>query len=625
MTFDSRSGPSRRVVLAGAAALASMPAIPGFLRHAGAAGPAHGLSVFGELKYPADFEKFEYVNADAPTGGRFVMTTPSWAYNQNPRTFNTLNGFVLKGDAPARIDRIFDSLMVRAWDEPDAVYGLLAESAEIADDRKTYVFKLRPEARFHDGSALTADDVAFSLNLLKEKGHPVISQTMRDFEAAEADGPDVAILRFNGNQTPQLPLIVSALPIFSKAYYSENDFEASTLDPPLGSGPYRVGRLDAGRFIEYERVPDYWGRDLPVNVGHHNFDVIRLEFYRDDQIAFEAFKKGEISFREEFSSRRWSTEYNFPAIEDGRVQRNEFPDDSPSGAQGWFLNTRREKFANPLTRKALTFAFDFEWTNQNLFYGLYSRTHSFFEKSEMMATGLPSEAELQLLEPFRETLRPEVFDIPFIPPVSDGSGQDRKRLREATALLKEAGWLRKGTGLVDENDRPFTIEFLNTSPDWERIVAPFIKNLEILGIQANFRLVDPAQYESRVNVFDFDIVGRRFSMSPTPGEEMRQFWSSTAADTDGSYNLSGIADPAVDALLETMIRAENRETMTTAARALDRILRAEHMWIPQWFNAVHRVAHWDEFGWPDMPKYDFPVEALWWQDAEKAAAIGRAG
>ncbi|MEM6617413.1 MAG: extracellular solute-binding protein [Pseudomonadota bacterium] len=615
---------NRRRVLHGFGALATLP-ILGSNPALAVGQPLHGLSVFGNLKYEADFQRFDYVNSDAPQGGTFTMTTPNWQYNQNPQTFNTLNGFVLQGDAPARIEFLFDSLLARAFDEPDAMYGQLAESVEISQDNTTYTFRLRPEARFHDGTMVRAQDVAFSFMLLKDQGHPNLSQTLRELVNVEAiDDQTVAVI-FTGDQTRQLPLFVGTLPVFSEAYYQENEFDASTSEPPIGSGPYRVERFELGRFIEYRRDPDYWGRDLPVNVGHNNFDLLRIEFFRERQVAFEAFKKGEISFREEFSSKTWSTEYNFPAVEDGRVIRGTFPDETPAGAQGWFINTRRSKFADPRTREALGLAFDFEWSNQSLFYGLYQRTHSVFENSEMKADGAPTEAELALLEPHRDTLPETVFIEPYTPPVSDGSGQDRRMLRRATQLLRDAGWNRVGTELVNADGDVLTVEFLANTTVFERITNPVIANLKRLGVEANFRLVDPAQYQARQNDFDFDFIGRRFSFLPTPGESIRQFFSSDSADTSGSFNLSGIAEPVVDVLVENMIRATSREDMVTAARALDRVLRAGHYWIPQWFKASHNVAYWDEYGWPEpMPKYAFQIERLWWYDKQKAERIGRA-
>lgn len=616
----------RRTVLKAGAATAGIAALSGFSAAALAVERRHGLSVFGELKYAPGFESFDYINPDAPKGGTFTFTAPSWAFNQNPRTFNTFNSFILKGDAPPRMELCFDTLMVRALDEPDAVYGLVAEAVEISGDGATYLFHLRPEARFHDGSPLRAEDVAFSFNTLKADGHPIIQQSVREFVEATAEGDHTVSLTFSGKQTVQLPIFMaSSLPIFSKAYYSDVDFTESTLTPPLSSGPYKVGRHEVGRYIEYARVDDWWGKDLAVAKGHHNFDAIRLEFFRDRQVAFEAFKKGATTFQEEFSSKIWATEYNFPAVEDGRVIRKEFADNRPAGAQGWFFNTRREKFADPLVRRALGYAFDFEWSNQSLFYGLYTRTQSFFQNSDMMADGLPSEAELALLEPFRDKLPESVFGPPLVAPTTDGTGKDREPLRIANDLLKQAGLKRDGRTLLGLDGKPFTIEFLNNSPAFERIINPFIKNLKLLGIEATFRLVDPAQYQSRLNDYDFDVAGRRYSLSATLSDSVRQFWNSESAKTPGSYNIAGIADPVVDHLIEAALSARTRNDMTTAAKALDRVLRSGYYWVPQWNKPIHTVAIWDMFGYPEEPPfYDFPVESTWWLDEEKARKVGKA-
>lgn len=618
---DAGNGLDRRAVLKLTAGTVVASVLP-LSRAASSEGGRHGLSVFGNLKYAPGFPHFDYVRPDAPKGGRIVLTASTFAFNQNPSTFNTLNSFVLKGDSPPMMQMTFDSLMVRALDEPDAVYGLVAKAVSVSEDGNSYTFDLHENARFHDGSPLTAEDVVFSFSTLKEKGHGQIRQTIGQMAAAEAVAPHRVVVRFSGKQTRQLPLYVATLPIFSKAWWQGRDFTGTTLDAPLGSGPYKVGRFEVGRFIEYDRVADYWAKNLPAAVGTANFDTVRLEFYRDQVVSFEAFKKGGITFHEDFYSKNWATGYDFPAIADGRVKKLEFPDDRPAGAQGWFFNTRREKFADPRTREAIGLAFDFEWSNKNLFYGLYRRTHSYFQNSTMMADGPPSPDELALLEPHRGKLPAEVFAEPWQPPVSDGSGRDRNLLRRANALFLEAGWTRKGRTLVGADGQPLTIEFLSNSPLFERIIQPYIGNLRRLGVQATFRLVDPSQYQSRINNFEFDLVGRRYALSETPDESARQYWSSTTADTPGSFNLSGIKDPVIDELIEKMIRADNRDAMTTAARALDRVLRAGRYWVPNWYKPVHTVAAWDRFGWPDKkPRYGFPVETTWWYDKDKAAKL----
>jgi microcin C transport system substrate-binding protein len=623
------SGSTRRDVLTGATALAGLAALPGFAHRAAfaageASGRVHGLSVFGDLKYPAGFKQFDYVVPDAPKGGTLALVPSSWAYNQNPQTFNTLNTLILKGDAPVGMTVIFDSLMVRALDEPDAIYGLVAEGVEISADRNTYRFFLRPEARWHNDEQLTAEDVAFSLNILKEKGHPLISQTIREMAGAKALSAQEVEVTFTGDQSRDLAQTVAALPIISKTYYESRPFDETTMDAPLGSGPYKVGDLASGRYINYDRVEDYWGKDLPVMRGQYNFDTIRYEFYRDRDVAFEAFKAGKYLFREEFTSRVWATGYDFPAVNDGRVTRLTLPDDTPSGAQGWFLNTRLAKFSDPRVREALIYAFDFEWTNRTLFHDLYKRTHSYFQNSDMMAVGEPDEAELKLLEPWRGKVPDEVFGEPFSAPVSNGSGQDRKLLRHAAKLLKEAGWTVDGGQLRNAAGEVLRIQFIDNDGSMERVVQPYIRNLKLLGIDAGFRVVDASQYQSRLNDFDYDLITRRYSMAPTPGEGIKQFWTTESAAVPGSANLSGIADPAIDALTTIVIEAETRAEQITAARALDRLLRAGRYWVPHWYKAEHNLAFWDVFDRPDeKPRYARGVVETWWLDADKAANLGK--
>jgi microcin C transport system substrate-binding protein len=493
----------------------------------------------------------------------------------------------------------------------------------ISADGLTHRYLLRPEARFHDGARITAEDVAFSLNTLKEKGHPIITQFMRDVVGAQAEGEATVVVRFAEKRARDVPLFVAAMPIFSKAYYSKRPFEESTLEVPLGSGPYKVGRFEPGRYIEYERVKDWWGASLPVSVGTNNFDVIRYEFYRDRDVAFEGFTGRSYLFREEFTSRIWATRYDFPALRDGRVKRDELPDDTPSGAQGWFINTRREKFKHPKLREALIYAFDFEWTNKNIMYSSYQRTHSVFQNSDMMATGKPAGDELALLEQFRGKVSDEVFGEPFVPPVSDGSGQDRALLRKAADLLREAGIATKDGKRFMPNGERMTIEFLLEEPSFQPHHMPYIKNLATLGIDASIRLVDPTQLQSRRNDFDFDITIQRFSFSTTPGDALRSYFSSQAATLKGSNNLAGITDPVIDALIEKIIAADTRPVLVVAARALDRVIRAGRYWVPHWYKASHWIAFWDVFGRPKTkPRYARGAPDTWWSDAQKASKAG---
>jgi microcin C transport system substrate-binding protein len=577
----------------------------------------HGLSAFGELKYPPDFKNFEWVDPNAPKGGR-LATIGIGALT----TFDSFNGFILKGDSAQGLVYLFDTLMTRSPDEPDSVYGLVASSAEIAPDRGSVVFRLRPEAKFANGSALTADDVIFSFEILKEKGHPVYRTTLRDVVKAEALDRHTVRYTFTGSETRDLPLIVAGLSVLSKAYYATREFDQTTLTPPLGSGPYKIGDFKQGTFVSYRRRDDYWGKDLPVNRGRHNFEELRYEYYRDRTAGFESFKAGALDLREEFTARDWATAYDIPAIRDGRMQRLVMPDGSPSGAQGYFLNMRRSKLGDIRVRKALDYAFDFEWTNKNIFYGLYQRTESFFENSDMKATGLPSPLELALLEPFRGQLPAEVFAEPYKSPVSDGSGQDRKLLREAGRLLDEAGWKVKDGKRVNAKGEVLELEFLIVDPSLERVLTPYVKNLQAVGVPATIRRVDAAQYERRVKSFDFDVVATRFALRLTPGLELWSIWGSEAAKTEGSYNLAGISDPVIDALILKVLAAKSREELNAATKAIDRVLRAGHYWVPQWFKAAHHVAYWDKFGRPAVkPRYDRGIIDTWWYDAEKAAKL----
>jgi microcin C transport system substrate-binding protein len=624
---------TRRHFLKGSAgALAALRLSPARASDEAAGAEVHGISAFGDLRYPADFRNFAYVNLAAPKGGMFSTIPSVRSYNQSYQTFNSLNAFILKGEGAQGMDLTFTALMARAGDEPDAMYGLAAKSVRISPDRLTYRFALRPEAKFHDGSKITAHDVAWSINTLKAKGHPLIQVQMRDVRGAEVLDDMTVAVTFAEKRARDVPLYVAGLPIFSKKYYETRAFEESTTETPLGSGPYKVGRFEVNRFIEYERVKDWWGAELPVCRGCYNYDIIRYEFYRDRDVAFEGFTGKNYLFREEFTSRIWATRYDFPAIRDGRVKREEVPDETPSGAQGWFINTRREKFKDPRVREALIDAFDFEWTNKTIMYGAYARTHSPFQNSDMMVSGPPSPEELKLLEPFRGEVPEEVFGTPFVPPVTDGSGQDRALLRKAQALLNEAGVTVKDGKRYLPNGEPFRIEFLADEPSLQPHHAPYVKNLGTLGIEASLRLVDAVQYRARLEDFDFDMTIQRFSMSATPGDAMRPFFSSQAAKTKGSYNLAGIENPAIDALIEKIIAADSREELTIACRAFDRVFRAGRYWVPQWYNKTHRLAYWDMFARPEkLPRYQIDnysssvgERILWWHDAAKAAKLEQA-
>ncbi|MEM0898932.1 MAG: extracellular solute-binding protein [Pseudomonadota bacterium] len=590
----------------------------------------HGLSAFGDLKYPADFANFDYASPDAPKGGRINFTPSYWYFNQNMQTFNTFNSFVRRGDAPPRMEMCFDTLMVTSWDEPDAVYCHLAETVTISDDGNRFTFKLRDIARWHDGTPITAADVKFSFETLKAEGHPQIALPLGPLTEATVEAGNTVTLVFDGTQSAQDILnIAAATPIISSAYYTENAFSESTLDAPLASGPYRVGRFNAGTFIEYERVDEYWAAELGTQKGLNHFGTIRIDFYQERQAAFEAFKKGDTTWREEFTSKTWATEYNFPSLEDGRVIKTLFDDEKRPSMQAWGVNTRREKFQDRRVRDAIALCFDFEWTNTNLFYGAYAQSHSQFAGSNYEASGVADANELALIEELEQSLElPEgIRNEAYLQPTSDGSGRDRTRLRQATGLLREAGWSRGDSGLlVNDNGETLDLEILIRASVFERILGPFVETMKAVGINASIRLVDPAQFQARTSTFDFDMCGMAMSFTATPTRSsLESIFGSKSADAEGSRNWPGTADPLIDAIIEKVGEAKNREDHQTAMRVLDRVLRLKRDWIPNWTSANHRVAYWDVFGFkPEKPDYFWPVEALWWFDEAKARAIDKA-
>jgi microcin C transport system substrate-binding protein len=442
-------------------------------------------------------------------------------------------------------------------------------------------------------------------------------------ETAETEGDRVVVVRFTPNRARSAPLTVANLPILSKAYYTAHPFDETSMEPPLGSGPYKVGKFEQGRFVEFERVKDWWGANLPIMRGQHNFDVLHYDYYRDRDTAFEGFSAKSYTFREEFTSRVWATRYDFPAVKDGRVKRESIPDSRPSGMQAWMMNTRRPQFQDVRLREAFSYAFDFEWANKNLMFDSYARTQSCFQSSDMMATGKPSPEELVLLEPYKGKLRAEVFGEAWKSPVSDGSGQDRRQLRRSAELLNTAGWTVKEGKRVNAKGEPLTVEFLA----FERVSEPhhalYIKNLASLGIESTMRVVDPVQYRARMQEFDFDISMNRVVLPASPGDALRAYFSSKSAAGKGSPNFAGIANPIVDELIEKAIEANDRKALYTACRALDRVLRAEHYWVSGWYKPSHWIAYWDMFGRPAAkPRYARGVPETWWIDADKAAKLG---
>ncbi len=612
---------TRRTTLRFALGGLAIPALRPFAAVADVPVEAHGLSIFGDLALPADFPHLPYIDPHAPKGGEILLQITGTSGNQNFETFNTLNIFNQQGDGAAGVPASFDSLMTGSADEPDALYGLVARAVRMAPDKLTHTFLLRPEARFHDGSPLTAADVAYSLNVLREKGHTSFRLPLRDLDSAVATAPDVLTVRLKPGHSRDAILLVAGLPIFSAAFYNAHPFDEVSLDPPLGSGPYKVGRFAQGKYIAMERVPDYWGRDLPINIGTNNFGTIRYEYYADRKIAFQGFKAGDFTFHEEFTSAVWAKGYDFPAVTDGRIRKEFLPDDTPLGTQGWFFNTRRDAFKDPRVRQALAYAFDFKWTNANIMYDAYKRTVSYFQNSPMAATGAPSPAELTILEPFRATLPAAVFADVELPPEGDGSGSDRTLLRHGFDLLKAAGCKREGATLLLPDGKPLAMEFLDSTPALEPHTLPFIRNLRQLGIDASLRVVDPAQYKHRLDTFEFDVITERFGFGLTPGASMRDTFGSEAAKVPSSRNLCGISDPVVDALIEQAIVADDRETLTLLCRCLDRVLRASHYWVPMWNKAGHTVAYWNLFGQPSQrAKYGLNVLGTWWYDEAKAKA-----
>jgi microcin C transport system substrate-binding protein len=582
---------------------------------------AHGISTFGELKYPADFPHFDYVNPNAPKGGEFS----TWAFG----TFDSMNPYILRGTAASLATVLYDSLMVSSSDEPDAMYGLIAEAIEYPEDRSWAIFNLRPEAEFSDGTPVTADDVVFTFEVLVEKGQPSYKVLFSDFETVEA--LDKHRVKFTFTETSskrELPMTAASLPVFSRAWWEGRDFAESSLEPSLGSGPYRLVRADPGRSVVYERRDDYWARDLPVNVGRFNHDRLRVEYYADYTAAFEAFKGGAYRFRTEFSSLEWATGYSFPALDRGWVVRESLPDGRPNGTQGFFFNLRRPVFQDARVRQALGLMFNFEWANETLFYGLYNRTDSFWENSHLQAEGMPGPEELALLEPLREYLPEAVFTEPaFSPNVSSRNSLDRAALREAGRLLEEAGWLMQGNMRRNAEGQPLRIEILNDSPSFDRIINPYVENLRRLGVDAVYTRVDNAQATEREKNFEFDIVTRRYIMSLTPGIELRGMFGSETAETPDAANIMGLANPAVDSLIKEIEAARNREDLEIAVRALDRVLRSLHIWVPQWYNPNHNIAYLDIYRRPEqgLPPYAMGEIAFWWTDTERAAELRAAG
>lgn len=571
--------------------------------------PRHGIAMHGDVLNGADWEHYAYVNPDAPKGGELKLAITSNGYD-------TFNPFVLRGVAAAGADAyLYDTLMSQSENEPFSAYGLIAEKIQVPDDRSWVVFHINPKAKFQDGEQITAEDVIFSFETLVSEGHPFYQAYYGDVAEVEQLSELQVKFSFGDARNQELPLILGQLPVLPKHYWQDREFGSGNLDRPVGSGPYSIGPFDAGRSITYVRNEDYWARDLPVNRGRYNFDRINYEYFSDDTVAMEAFKAGVYTFREESSAKNWATAYQGDRFEDGRLQKEELEHDQPAGMQGFIYNTRRPVFSDPLVRQALAYAFDFEWTNKNLFYGQYSRTESYFENSELAATGLPSEEELAILEPFREQLPAEVFNREYSPPSTDTEGGLRANFRQAVELLGQAGWEFKGGKMVNqETGAPLKFEILLAQKSFERVVNPFVQNLERLGIEASVRRIDTTQYVQRIQSFEFDMFVMSIGQSNSPGNEQRSFWSSEAAQTPGSRNYAGVSDPVIDELVEMVIQAPDRDALVTRTRALDRVLLWHHYVIPQWYLPYRRVAYADQLKRPTtLPKTGVSLDTWWYQ------------
>ncbi len=616
---------SRRSVLKGTAAALAAPATGGVATHRAAAQAdnwRHGLSLFGDLKYPAGFKHFDYVNPNAPQGG--VARQVAFG------TFDNFNSVIagVKGNLAYGTDLFTETLMTSALDEVSAEYGLLAEAVSYPDDHAWVTYRLRANARWHDGKPVTPEDVIFSFDVFK-KNSPQLGAYYRHVTKAEKTGERDIKFTFDGPGNRELPQIVGQLPVLPKHWWEgtdksgrKRDVTQTTLEPPLGSGKYKVKDFAPGRTIVYEKNPDYWGKDLNVNIGTHNFEQIRYEYFRDSTVALEAFKGDQIDWRSENSAKNWATAYDFPAVREKKVVLEEFPIRNFGVMQAFAFNIRRDKFKDPRVRRAFNFAFDFDEMNRQLFYGQYTRVNSYFEGTELASSGVPAGLELQILETVRDKVPADLFTKPYTNPAGGNQQALRNNLREALALLREAGWEIRDTKLVNaKTGEAMSVELLVEQPAFERVMLFYKPSLERLGIAVSVRTIDSSQYENRLRQWDFDIITANWGQSLSPGNEQRGFWGSQAADIPGSRNLVGIKNPAVDALIERVIFAKSREELVAATKALDRVLLWNHYVVPQWTYGKQRAARWDRFGRPEnMPKYGmaaFPT--IWWWDKDKAA------
>ncbi len=572
----------------------------------------HALALGAEPKYPADFTHFDYTNPDAPRGGTRRQATLGG--------FDSFNPFLATGLPERNIGLIYDTLTIASLDEPFTKYGLLAETMELAEDNTWIIFRLRKEATFHDGVPVTAHDIVFSFNIIMEKGSPIYKQYYGDVASCEALDDHTVKFTFKTDTNRELPLIIGAIPALPKHFWETRDFGKANLEIPLGSGPYKLESFDEGRSSTYVLNTDYWAMDLPVARGTLNVDKLQFEYYRDAGIALEAFKAGEYDIRDENVAKQWATGYTGPAFDEGLIKKEEIKDQTTYGLQAFVFNTRRDVFKDPVVRQAMAYAFDFEWANANLFHDQYTRSASYFSNGELESSGLPSPAELELLEPLRGQIPDEVFTQTYTPPSTAAPSSLRGNLKQGLQLLLDAGWTLED-GIMTKDGVRLEFEYLLRDPNFERIVLPFFKNLERMGIKANPRMVDLTNWLERVRSFDFDMTTVGMAQSESPGNEMRFYFHSQAAEMNDSHNFMGIKNPAVDTLVEAVVNAKDREALVTAVKALDRVLLWNHYVIPGWHNSVWRVAYWDKFDRPAIqPKYAVGI-GNWWIDLAKRAKV----
>jgi microcin C transport system substrate-binding protein len=590
--------------------------------------PRHGFTVLGEPTLPADFKAFPYVNVNAPKGGEVRLASIG--------TFDSFNPFILRGTAEAHgagswlvlpggsgsgssVGHVWESLLTPSADEVATGYGHLAQSIEVPTDKTWVAFNLRPEAKFSDGNPVTAEDVAWTFRTLLEQGRPSIRIQFTDVKDVVVESPSRVRFNFKTTQNRELPLMVGGLPILPKHFFEGRDFTVPLTDPPIGSGPYTITNFELGRSVTYTRDPHWWAADMPTGRGTNNFDRVRYEYFRDSTVAMEAFKAGKIDIRSENIAKNWASAYDFPAVRDGAVIKREYIHKLPTGIQGYAMNTRRPVFADARVRQAVTLAFDFEWTNKNLFYSAYKRTLSYFSNTDLAAAGLPSPEELELLQPYKDSLPASMLTQPFTLPVTDGSGNDREQLADALKLLREAGWQVKDRKLLDANGQPAGFTILLDDPSLERVTLPYVQNLRKLGFDVRVRTVDPAQFQHLTDDFDFDMTMMIYPGGDIPGSELRDYWSCAASKSTGSANVPGICNPAIDAMIEKVIAAQNRDELRTAARVLDRLLLWNWYMVPNWYSQNFHIAYWDRFGDPGIPIREGFNFDTWWIDQQKAA------